>query len=129
MQAASAPNYATPAVEPAFAPQAPDEFVDAMVSLFEFLTGPQRTVTAARLALYVEAGHDPALSQALAGGRTTLEARLRPALVALGAPDPDLALQLIATTFEGLFLHAVARHADLDARRFLDAVVRTALGG
>jgi DNA-binding transcriptional regulator YbjK len=116
-----------PAVAPAFAPRDERQFIVALVELFRVLTGPQKVVTAARLALYVEAGHDPALSAALARGRATLEQRITPAFVALGAPDPTLATQLLAVAFEGMFLHVIARHADIDAHALIAAVVRAAL--
>jgi len=114
-------------VEAAFAPTTVEELVDALTTLFELLTGTQATITAARLALYVEAGHDDALRAALARGRATLEQQIRPAFVTLGAPDPHLAIQALATTFEGMFLHALARHAEIDAHRLIDLVARAAL--
>ncbi len=80
------------------------------------------------MALYVEAAHDAALRAALTRGRSVLEQRLRPAFAALGAPDPDLAVQALATSFEGMFLHMIAQHAPMDARRLIDLVVRAALG-
>lgn len=117
------------AVVPAFEPRTADELIDSLVGLFAYLSGPQQVVTAARMALYVEAGHDPALRAALARGRATLEQGIRPAFAALGAPDPDLAVQALATTFEGMFLHVIARHATIDPRRLIDLVVRAALDG
>lgn len=117
-----------PAVVPALEPRTADDLIDSLAGLFAFLTGPQQVVTAARMALYVEAGHDAALRAALARGRSVLEQRLRPAFAALGAPDPDLAVQALATSFEGMFLHLIAQHAPVDARRLIDLVVRAALG-
>jgi DNA-binding transcriptional regulator YbjK len=118
----------SPAVGHALAPRTADELIDALVDLFGLLTGPQRVQTAARLALLVEAGHDEALRAALARGRAAMRQLVRPAFIALGAPDPDLATQALATTFEGMFLHAVAQHGELDPRRVLELVVRAALG-
>src|SRR6266511_1103647 len=80
------------------------------------------------MALYVEAAHDAALRAALTRGRSVLEQRLRPAFAALGAPDPDLAVQALATSFGGMFLHMIAQHAPMDARRLIDLVVGAALG-
>ena len=119
----------TAPVGAAFAAASVEEMVDALTGLFEFLTGPQAVVTTARLSLYLEAAHDEALSAALARGRATLEEQIRPSFVALGAPDPDLAIQALATTFEGMFLHALARHAAIDARRLIDLVIRAVLPG
>ena len=57
-----------------------------------------------------------------------MEATLLPALARLGARDPQLATDALAACFEGLFLHDIGRHAQLDARRVLDLVVRAAVG-
>lgn len=116
-----------PAVGAALLPTSPDELVESMVSLYEFLTGPSWVMTAARLALYVEAGHDPELRATLARGRSTVEQTVVPALAQLGAPDPHLAAQAMATCFEGLFLHRIAQHADIDPRPVLDLVIRACL--
>jgi hypothetical protein len=116
-----------PAVGAAVAPASPEELVDATVELFDFLTGPNRLITAARLALYVEAGHDSDLRALLARGRSTMEATILPALARLGAPDPELAVQVLATCFEGLFMHRIARHADIDARAVLRVVIQACL--
>ena len=118
----------SPAVGHALAPRTADDLIDALVELFEFLTGPQKIPTAARMALLVEAGHDESLRAALARGRAVMEQLVRPAFIALGAPDPDLATQALATTFEGMFLHAIAQHGGLEPRRLLELVVRAALG-
>ncbi|KQX07647.1 MULTISPECIES: TetR/AcrR family transcriptional regulator [unclassified Leifsonia] len=105
----------------------PREFIDGLVDLYGFLTGPNRQMTAARLALFVEAGHDDELRALLAGGRRQFIVRLRSQFVALGAPDPDRATQLLAVCFEGLFLHEIAGHANVDAASVLDAAVRASL--
>ena len=118
-----------PAVGAAVSPASPDELVEATVRLFEFLTGPNRVMTAARLALYVEAGHDLVVRAMLARGRRTMKDSLVPALARLGAPDPDLATQVLASCFEGLFLQRIAGHADVDAERVLRLVVLACLAG
>lgn len=118
-----------PEVRRALAPAGVADLVDQLVDLFEFMTGPNRVVTAARLAMIVEAGHDDELRHVLAGGRQTIEESVLPAYAALGAPDPRLAVDLLATCFEGLFLHRIARHADIDPRPVIDLVVRAGLRG
>jgi AcrR family transcriptional regulator len=116
-----------PAVGAATVPGTVDELVDAMVGLFEFMMGPNRTVTTARMVLLLEAAHEPALWDALARGRATMEATLVPTLARLGARDPQLAADTLAACFEGLFLHDIGRHALLDPRSVLDLVVRAAV--
>ena len=116
-----------PEVGAAAAPETVDELVEALAGLFEFMMGPNRTVTAARMVLLMEAAHDPALRAALSRGRAAMEATLLPALARLGAPDPQLAADALAACFEGLFLHDLGRHAQVDARPVLELVVRAAL--
>lgn len=118
-----------PEVGAATAPETVDDLVEALVGLYGFMTGPNRTVTAARMVLFMEAAHDPALRDRLARGRAAMEARLLPALARLGAPDPQLATDALAACFEGLFLHDIGRHAQIDARPVLELVVRAALVG
>ena len=116
-----------PEVEVAFAPASADDFVAGLVRIFAFLTGPNRVVTAARLALFVESGHDETLRAMLARGRAGLVPYVRAAFETLGAPDPDLSTQVLATTFQGLLLHTLGVRAEVDAERVLRAVVRSAL--
>jgi DNA-binding transcriptional regulator YbjK len=115
-----------PAMAPRLEARTPDELADALADLFDVLVEENRTVTAARLALFVEAGHDPELRAALASGRSAIDGALLPALAGLGAPDPGLATQAIASCFEGLFLHRIGGHAPVDARGVLRIVVRAA---
>jgi hypothetical protein len=97
------------------------------VGFFEFLTGPSRTMTTARMVLLVGASHDPALRAALALGRAALERLIIPALVRLGAAEAKAATDALAVCCEGLYLHRIARHADPDARSVFELVVRSAL--
>ncbi|WP_033294881.1 TetR/AcrR family transcriptional regulator [Amycolatopsis jejuensis] len=115
------------AAEAVVAPDSAEEFVDELVRTFDFLTGPNRTMTTARMVLLVEASHDPALRAALAQGRATFERLVIPALVRLGAADPKTAADAIAACFEGLYLHCIGRHAEPDARAVFELVVRSVL--
>ncbi len=104
----------------------PDELAESLAALFDHLTGPLRTQTAARLTLFVEAGHDEAVRSALSRGRVRVVEPIRSAFVAVGAADPDLAVQLVATCFEGLFLQVLGGQPDLDPRPIIAATVRAA---
>jgi len=117
----------SPEVEPLAHVRTADELVDGLVDLMDVLTGPLLTTTSARMALLVEAGHEPELRAGLARGRATMARLLRPAFQALGAPSPDFAVDAVAICFEGLFLHALAQHASVDARPHIDLVVRACL--
>lgn len=116
-----------PEVTHAFMPATVDDLVDEMVALFDFMTGPNRILTSARLAMIVESSHDEELRSTLATGREVMERTVVPAFAALGAPDPQLATDALATCFEGLFLHRLARHAQIDPRRVIDLVVHAGL--
>lgn len=116
-----------PAIAESLEAESSHELVDALVALFEQQTGPLRTQTAARLALIVEAGHDEEIRAALSQGRSKAVGPIRSAFAALGAADPDFAVQLVATCFEGLFLHVIGRHAELAPRPIIAATVRSAL--
>jgi AcrR family transcriptional regulator len=116
-----------PAVTESFEVAAPEELADSLVALFEHLTGPLRTQTAARLALFVEAGHNEAIRDALHLGRAALVGPIRSAFSGLGATDPDLAVQLVSTCFEGLFLHVLGHRAEVDPRAVIATTVHAAL--
>jgi DNA-binding transcriptional regulator YbjK len=116
-------------VDAAFAPTTPDELVDALCQAFEHLAGPARTATAARLALFLEAGHTPDLREALSRGREAMEAVGVVALARLGARDPRGAAAALAACFEGHLLHRIARHDDTDPRTTFELLVTAALPG
>lgn len=112
----------------AFAPTSAGEFLDALVGLVDHVTtGDQRTVTAARLVLFMEGSHDPALREALWRGRARFAAALEPVLRGLGARDPEVAAGAIMACSEGVILHRIARNDDTDARPILELVVGAAL--
>ena len=110
-----------------FAPRSAGELLDALVALLDRTTEDQRTLTSARLSLFMEASHNPALRETLGQGRAILEAALQRALRDLGASDTGASARAIMACAEGLILHRVARHDDSDVRPVLALVVRAAL--
>jgi DNA-binding transcriptional regulator YbjK len=116
-----------PEVGAAFSPASAADFVDAMCGLFEYTTRTNRTLTTARLVLFMEASHDSALREALSRGRAAMESSVVPALARLGAHDPQAAANAIAACFEGLILHRIARHDDADPRPTFELVMRATL--
>lgn len=114
-------------VRDAFTPRSPAELIDAMCSLLEVTTIQNRELTAARLVLFLEAGHNVELREALSRGRATLAAGIVTALAELGARDPRSAAEAIAACFEGLLLHRIARHDHTDPRPIFTTVVAGAL--
>lgn len=111
----------------AFAPRSIDEFVDGLVALIDHITRDQRTVTTARLILFMEASHDAALREALWRGRALIATAVEATLRGLGARDPQTAAGALMACSEGLILHRIARHDDTDVRPVLDLVARAAL--
>jgi AcrR family transcriptional regulator len=112
-----------PPVGAAFMPASAAELVDNLCGLLEYTTVVNRTATTARLVLFMEAGHDPALREALSRGRTAMTASAVPALARLGVRDPVTAAEAIAACSEGLILHRIARHDTSDPRPILELVV------
>ncbi|WP_152189732.1 TetR/AcrR family transcriptional regulator [Georgenia satyanarayanai] len=110
-----------------FAPRSAEDLVDALVALLDRTTEDQRVQTTARLVLFMEASHDPALRRTLGAGRTVLEAALTEALRTLGASDPGASARAVMACAEGLILHRVARHDDADVRPVVELVVRASL--
>lgn len=113
----------------AFTPASAEEFVDAMCGLFDHITRVDRVRTTARLILFLEGSHDPVLREALSRGREVLESMTTAALAGLGAPQPREAARAIAAASEGLILHRIARHDDVDPRPTYDLLLKAALAG
>lgn len=111
-----------------FAPRSAEDLVDALVALLDRTTEDQRVQTTARLVLFMEASHDPALRDTLGKGRAVLEVALEEALRTLGARDPSASARAVMACAEGLILHRVARHDDADIRPVVELVVRASLG-
>ncbi|WP_157156121.1 MULTISPECIES: TetR family transcriptional regulator [unclassified Diaminobutyricimonas] len=116
-----------PAVGAMAEPKNTDQFVDEMVAMIDYTTGPNRTLTAARLTVFGEAVHNAEISAAVSRGRAGLELALTGALARLGARDPLTAARALMACAEGIILHRMARHDDADARPVIDVVVRGAL--
>ncbi|MGW4334766.1 TetR/AcrR family transcriptional regulator [Rhodococcus koreensis] len=109
------------------APASAEDLVDAVCGLIDYTTVANRTVTAARLVLFLEASHDPVLREALARGRTAMEASVVSAFAHLGARDPQTAATALMACAEGLILHRIAREDTTDPRPAFELVVRAAL--
>lgn len=104
-----------------------DGFVEALASLVEFITGPRRTRTVARHALFLEAAHDPELSARLSSSRERYVAIMSDALARLGAPDTAAATAAVMSVCEGIILHRIARGDTSDPRPVIAVALRGAL--
>ncbi len=110
-------------------PRTADELVDLFCATYARAVGPDRTATAARLVLFLEAAHDDALRERAQQGREVLASWGAHVLGQLGAHDPHSAVVAVAATYEGLLLHAIARHDPTDPRPPLRTVVRAVVPG
>ncbi|MFD8494765.1 TetR/AcrR family transcriptional regulator [Amycolatopsis sp. NPDC059657] len=117
----------SPTVGAALDVRTADELVEELARLFEFMMGPNRVVTTARMVLRLEAGHDPALRQALARGGAAMTDLVVPVLARLGASEPQLAATAIGVCGQGFFVQAIAGGTTPDPRPVLGVVVRGAL--
>lgn len=101
--------------------------VDMMRDLFDYVTQQNRSMTAARLILFMEASHDPSLLRAVSRGRAAMDSSVTAVMTRLGASDPAVAAAALMATLEGLILHRIVRHDDSDPRPVIELVVKAAL--
>ncbi|WP_210509152.1 TetR/AcrR family transcriptional regulator [Naasia sp. SYSU D00057] len=119
------PEFATTVGPPASA----DEFVDGLCALLDHLTVTDRTRTVARLALFLEASHDPDLRATLIQTGARMESDVVVTMATLGARDPRTAAAALIACCEGFILHRVSLAAPMDPRPMLQAIVDAAIGG
>ncbi len=109
------------------APRSPADLVETLAIGIDFLTGPNRSMTAARLTLFMEASHNADIRAGLSQTRNAMEHSIVAAMARLGAADPYSAGLALMACSEGIILHRIARHDDTDARPLLELVVAGAL--
>ncbi|WP_449374021.1 hypothetical protein [Arthrobacter psychrolactophilus] len=90
------------------------------LNLLVFRTG---TFTAARLALFVEASHNPDVRQAVGRGRARYEELLTGALTHLEVPRSSVTAAALMSCLEGLLLHRIAREDTTDPRPLLELIL------
>lgn len=108
-------------------PASAEELVGAVADLIDLTTGPGRTLTTARLILFLEASHDESLRERLSRGRLRIEATVVSALERLGSSDAAAGAAALMAVAEGIILHRIARDDRTDPRPALERVVRAAL--
>lgn len=114
-------------VTPMFTPSSAADLTDVLCGLIDVSTGPGRTLTTARLILFMEASHDPALRTPVIRARAAMETAIQQAFRALGARDPVTAAATLMACAEGIILHRITRHDTADARPAITLVVTAAL--
>ncbi|RIV37354.1 TetR/AcrR family transcriptional regulator [Micromonospora radicis] len=85
-----------------------DTFATTLGALVHELTTTGRTRTLARLAIFTEAAHQPALQQQIAHRQQDLATWATPLLAALGAHHPATALRLLLALVDGLLNNQLA---------------------
>ncbi|MCP2328919.1 DNA-binding transcriptional regulator YbjK [Hamadaea flava] len=108
---------------PPMSPRTGDELVELLAGMLDYTTGPSRTLTAARLALFSEAAHDDQVRAAVSRGHRLMRTWVESVLTDLGAADPATAASALIAMSEGLILHRVARGANDDPRPILRLVI------
>lgn len=108
-------------------PDSADALIEAMARLIDQTTTELRVLTAARLTLFMEAGHDPALREEVAQGRAQLEGFVTAVFARLGAADPGAGAAALMACAEGIILHRIVRHETHDARPVLRIAIQGAL--
>ena len=111
------------------APATVDEFVDGMCAFLDHVATDNRIQTTARLALMLEASHDPEIRATLARIRAPMVSAMVVTMATLGARDPRKAAWSIVACSEGLLLHRIARSDPPDARPILRLVAEAAIRG
>ncbi|WP_027342132.1 TetR/AcrR family transcriptional regulator [Hamadaea tsunoensis] len=108
-------------------PDSADALVDLLTGYLTYAVTANRTLTRARLVLFMEAAHNAELRDAVSRGRAAMSGLLVPLLTHLGAPAPEVAANAVMACCEGLILHRVAREDATDPRPVLALVVRASL--
>ncbi|MEU5941024.1 TetR family transcriptional regulator [Micromonospora sp. NPDC047548] len=86
----------------------PDTVTTALGTLVHHLTHDGRVLTLARLAIFGEAAHQPALQHQIARTQQELTAWAAPLMAALGARHPVPALRLLLAVIDGLLNNQLA---------------------
>lgn len=108
-------------------PQTIEELVKALSGVVREATGPGRTLSAARLAFFAEAFHDPQIRGPLEQARDRVHASAARILEILGVSRPFEAAQRVLAYVDGAILRGLAFGDVAGVGRDLDAVVRSCL--
>ncbi|WP_166348397.1 TetR/AcrR family transcriptional regulator [Phytoactinopolyspora limicola] len=122
-------DYLVEAERGAFAegnrPRSVEDLVQALAVFVDHAAGPQRMLTAARFAFFVEGFHDAHVHDALAHGRARIETWAALTLEELGFPRPFAATRRILTYIEGAIFHRLTFDDAPGIYDDLEAIVRS----
>ena len=106
-----------------------DDLVNALVEFVHDAAGPQRTLTTARFAFFIEASHNDQVREGLVPARRRVETWAARTLETLAIPAPFAAARRILAQLEGLILHNLTFGDDSTNRADIAAVVQSCLRG
>ncbi len=89
-------------------PATPADLGRALAGFTRDVTGPRRTLTLARYAILVEAGHDPGIRQRLAETGSRVNAWFANWLRLIGSRDTGRDVHVLGNYLTGLMLHQLA---------------------
>ena len=89
-------------------PRTPAELAAALAVFVRDATGPHRTLTLARFAMFVEAGVRPATGEGLAAAASRIREWGAQWLRAVGSADPARDARIVLDQLDGLILHQLA---------------------
>ncbi len=105
-----------------------DDLIDFLCGLIETETGPFRSRTLARYALFLEGANNDALKAPLVQNRQRFEQWTQSILTAMGAPSPVAATKSLMACSDGLVLHRVTVDPDAELRPAIALAVHGCLG-
>jgi DNA-binding transcriptional regulator YbjK len=104
-----------------------DDLIDFLCALISSQTGPFRSRTIARYALFLEGANNEALRAPLVQNRRRFEQWTQSILTALGAPSPVAATKAFMACSDGLVLHRITVDPDAELRPAVEIAVRGCL--
>ena len=113
-------------ITPPAEPTTQEELVDLLCGMIAYTSEMNRTLTTARLVLFLEAAHHPDLRAAVSRGHALMRNWTVGVLARLGAGDPQAAADTLISCLEGITLHRIARGEHRDPRPIIEITVRGA---
>ena len=105
----------------------PDDLVELVCALIETASGPQAARTRVRLALSLEAAHNPDLLVPLEGQRAVFVEWTAALLGQIGAHDPQQAARTLLACGNGLLFHKLTVEPDAEIRPVIERCVKACL--
>ncbi len=115
------------AIAPTSHVSTPDELVELLCTMVEVASGPQAARTRVRLALSLEAAHEPDLLEPLHAQRTRFVDWVAGLLEQLGASHPEEASRTLLACGNGLLFHRLTVDPGAEIRSVVERCVRACL--